>query len=416
MALIKPFKALRPLNDKVEFITVQHDESIKVNRSSRESASDPDGSGQMSHKSYKNYSRESHDVIEQLSDRLVFLAELKRKGLMVKDSKSAFYIYRLKKGSETFVSIIAAASVEDYLRNRILKHENILTENMKGILNHIEILGTMENPALLTYPDNNEINHIVNKYIKSRVPEYSFTSFDHLVHTLWMMTETNEIELIKKEFAGMRSLYIADGHHRIAGVAEYNERLRKEGVSSKMEDSYNFFPACFVPFSNVHVYGYHRLVKDDMIVYNSEFMTKISELFEISLANNFPVIPDKKGVIGIYFNHHSYLLKLKPVFKKNLDGILENMDVCIAEKFILHRIFRITDPKSDKKLTFIDGSKDLGDVQKTVDSGEQSIVITLFPITIKEVRDVADNQLIMPPKSTWVEPKIHPGLVIYEVE
>jgi uncharacterized protein (DUF1015 family) len=335
-------------------------------------------------------------------------------GILQKDPKPSFYIYRMIKGSKASTGLIASASVDDYLNNHILKHENTLTEKLEELAGHIRFFNSLGNPVLLTYPDNAVIDEILERYILHHAPEYNFISYDQVKHNLWVVNADEDIQPIEQAFAGMQYLYIADGHHRSAGFASYCEWMRKEDRSHAGNEPYNFYPVCLIPFSRLQIYEYHRLVKDDLIVSHPDFLAQIKTYFDKIPSGNLPVQPLNKNEFGIYFNHQAYLLRLKPEWKQTLSGTLENLDVSIVEEFILKRIFNITDSKTDKRLSFLDGSKGIGKIQQSVDSGENSLLITLYSTSIDEVKQVAEQGLIMPPKSTWIEPKLRTGLIIYE--
>ena len=410
MATIKPFKGLRPAKEIAGQVSAQPYDSSHPEISHKEFFNNPKSYFHVV-KPYMNFPGEKKDPAKHFPIGLQYLNDFKENGVLIKDAVSSYYIYRVIKGSKAYTGLIAAASIDDYLNNAILKHENTLTEKQNELAEHISFFNGLGNPVLLTYPDNQIIDDILERYIRNHIPEYNFLSIDQLKHNLWVVTEEKDLKAIEQAFSLMPNLYIADGHHRTAGCAAYSSQERNQNADP--EAYHNYFPVCLIPFSKLHIYEYHRLIKDDKLV-GPQLMHAFKNFFEVTPSGNLPVQPLNKREFGIYFNHHAYLLKLKPEFEMNLHGTLENLDVNIVEEFILKRIFNITDSKTDKRLGFIDGSKGILNLQNSVDKGEFSIAITLFPTTIQEVKQVAEEGLIMPPKSTWIEPKIRTGLVIYE--
>ena len=413
MAEVKPFRALRPVKDKAGQISAQPYDSSHPEISTAEFQNNPFSYLHVV-KSYMDFSDEVRNPSSHFSDGLAYLEKLKSEGQLIRETKPAFYIYRLIRGSTAFTTLIASAAIDDYLNEKILKHENILTEKLGELVEHISFFNSMGNPVLLTYPDNEQIDLILDKYIHNHAPEYNFISINQMKHNLWVVEETEDVRQIEEAFRGMTYLYIADGHHRSAGAAAYCEKVRSELKQFRGDEAFNFFPACLIPFSKLQIHEYHRLIKDEKTVNDPTLLYRLSEFFIIKDAGNIPIQPLSKGEMGIYFNRKSFQLRLKPELIQSLSGLLDHLDVSIVEEFILRKIFNIHDSKSDRRLSFLDGSKGLGNLQKWVDSGEQSIAITLYPTSIEELKMIADARLIMPPKSTWIEPKIRTGLVIYE--
>jgi uncharacterized protein (DUF1015 family) len=315
-----------------------------------------------------------------------------------------------------YTSLIAAASIDDYNNNIILKHENTITEKENELAEHIEFFSGLANPVLLTYPDNDDIEEVIHRTIHSHAPEYNFISQDQIKHNLWPVNKAADLAKIENAFAQISHLYIADGHHRSGGSATFAKNKRAEKGSYDGTELFNFFPVCLIPFNKLHIFEYHRLVKDESVVNSVDFMEKIGKYFNIMPSGHIPIQPLEKQEFGIYMNNDAFVLTLKDEFKNELVGTLANLDVSIVEEFILKRVFNITDSKTDKRLNFLDGSRGLLPLQNAVDSGDFDLAITLFPTSIEEVKQIADENLIMPPKSTWIEPKIRTGLIIYETE
>ncbi len=412
MAIVKPFKALRPARDKAAQISAPSYDSGSRDKSYHELDTNPHSYLHIV-KPYLHFKGEKKNPEKHFPLGLDYLKKFKEQGWFVKDDADSYYIYRVIKGSNAYTGIIAAASVDDYNNNNILKHENTLTDKQNELADHIRWFKQLGNPVLLTYPDSPKIEKVIEHYIENHIPEYNFISPDQLKHNLWVVSKKEDVELIKNEFENVAKLYIADGHHRSAGSAAYCEYERSANPLFDGSEAFNYFPVCLIPFSKLHIFEYHRLVKDEF-VNNANFITEVEKYFEMIPSGTLPVQPLKPKEFGLYYNKTAYLLKLKPEFAVTLSGTLDKLDVSIVEEYLLKRIFNIHDSKTDKRISFMDGTKGIGTLQETIDNNEYNLAITLYQTSIEEVKEVAEQNLIMPPKSTWIEPKLRTGLVIYE--
>lgn len=415
MAIIKPFAALRPARDKASQVSAPSYDSTLRELSLNEIMRNPYSYLHVV-KPTLHFKGEKKNPKKHFPLGLSYLNKFKEEEVLIKDTEPNYYIYRLIKGSVAYTTLIAAASIDDYNNNVILKHENTITEKENDLAQHIEFFSSLGNPVLLTYPDNLEVEEVINRIIQSHAPEYNFISQDQIKHNLWPVNNAVDLEKIENAFAQISHLYIADGHHRSGGSATFAKNKRAEKREYNGTELFNFFPVCLIPFNKLHIFEYHRLVKEEVVVNAEDFMSKIGQYFNITPSGHIPVQPLEKQEFGIYLNNDAYVLKLKAAYKADLVGTLANLDVSIVEEFILKRIFNITDSKTDKRLNFMDGSRGLLPLQSAVDSGDYDLAITLFPTSIEEVKQIADQNLIMPPKSTWIEPKIRTGLIIYETE
>ncbi len=410
MADIRPFRALRPNKEFVDQVSAPLLDATSKVTSWALMEKNP-----LSYlhvvKPHLHFNGEKKNPAKHFPLGMEYLQRFMNEKILVQDTKPSYYIYQCIKGSRSYTGIIAAASVDEYNNNRIMKHENTLTEKQQEILEHISFFKNIGSPVLLTFPDSDLIDELIEQVIALK-PEYSFISDDSLKHNLWVINDEETLKLITEDFARFNKLYIADGHHRTAGAAAYAEQHRKANPQFTGNEYYNFFPVCLVPFSKLHIYEYHRLIKDSR-VYEPDFLPKVEQYFYTTPCGNLPFQPLKKTEFGLYFNNHAFQLKLKPEFKSGLSGVLENLDVSITEEFLLKRVFEIEDSKTDPRLSFIDGSKGIKNVQDIVSKHDVDIAITLFPTSVNEVIEVAEKNMIMPPKSTWVEPKMRTGLIIY---
>ena len=413
MAIIKPFAALRPARDKAAQVSAPSYDSSLRELSLHEIMRNPFSYLHVV-KPTLHFKGEKKNPAKHFPLGLEYLNKFKEEQVLIKDTEPNYYVYRLIKGSVAYTSLIAAASIDDYNNNIILKHENTITEKENELAEHIEFFSGLANPVLLTYPDNDDIEEVIHRTIHSHAPEYNFISQDQIKHNLWPVNKAADLARIENAFAQISHLYIADGHHRSGGSATFAKNKRAEKGSYDGTELFNFFPVCLIPFNKLHIFEYHRLVKDESVVNAVDFIEKIGKYFNIMPSGHIPVQPLEKQEFGIYMNNDAFVLTLKAEFKNELVGTLANLDVSIVEEFILKRVFNITDSKTDHRLSFMDGGKGIGHLQDAVDGGEFDLAITLYPTSIEEVKKVAEENLIMPPKSTWIEPKIRTGLVIYE--
>ncbi|MFN4083858.1 MAG: DUF1015 domain-containing protein [Bacteroidia bacterium] len=412
MAVVNPFKALRPVKEMAGVVSSQPFDSASKDLADAEMEHNPYSYLHVV-KPHLHFKGEKKNPQKHFPLGLEYLSKFKEKGVLIKDEEPCYYIYRIIHGSKAYTSLIACASVDDYLNNNILKHENTLTEKQNELAEHIRFFNSLGNPVLLTYPDDAKIDEVINNYINNHIPEYNFISTDQKKHNLWVVSDNNDIETIRQRFTDISKLYIADGHHRSSGSATYTKFKRRETGNFNGKEPFNFFPVCLIPFSKLTIYEYHRLVKYPINDLHA-LLKKVEQSFDIIPSGNLPVQPLAKCEFGLYVKHKAFLLKPKQHILNVLNSTLEKLDVSIVEKYLLNDVFEITDSKTDNRLSFLDGGKGIGHLQELVDNGDFDIAITLYPTSVEEMVNVANEHLIMPPKSTWIEPKIRTGLIIYE--
>lgn len=409
MASVIPFKALRAVKEKAAHVAAPSDSGNK-NFALQEIKSNPHSYLHVV-KPYLHFDDTEKIPEKHYTFGKQYLDRMIAEGILMRESIPAIYIYRSIKGSRAYTGIIAAAAINDYLNNTILKHENTRSDKQQELLEHIQYIKNIGSPVLVTYPDNQTIDDIIHR-ITLQKPEYNFISDDQVKHNMWPITDETDLRMIEKEFENIEKLYIADGHHRSAGAAAYADFCRQQHPTYQGHEPFNYMPVCLIPFSKLKIYEYHRLVKDATLN-TQDFLHQLKNYFEVHPCGDLPFQPLEKGEFGVYIQGHAFQLKLKSEFQPA--DTLGKLDVSIVEEYILKRLMGIADSKSDQRLMFMDGSKGIGTLQHAVDSGEADVAITLFPTSIEEVIGIAEQELIMPPKSTWIEPKIRTGMIIYEM-
>lgn len=411
MATVIPFKALRPSPDKAHRVSVSMELDDKE-ESLQEMKRNPNSFLHIV-RPYLHFDDPVKIPEKHFPFGKVYLNRLIDDGVLKRDENASFYLYRAIKGHLAYTGIIGAAAIDDYLNGVILKHENTRTEKQESLATHLSYIGNLGSPVVVGYPDDPVIENLLENIIQ-RKPVYGFITTDQVKHNLWVVDDPHEVELVAERFQDLKKLYIADGHHRSAGAAYYCQKKRLENPNFSGQEAFNYFPVCAVPFSKLTIYEYHRLVKDPAMPHPELIIKSLKKWFNIHAVGDLPFVPLKKWEIGIYISGHAWQLELKSEFRN--EDPLGSLDVTIAEKYILQDTLRITDSKTDPRLTFMDGSKGIGHLQDHVDQGKSNIAITLYPTAIEELTRVADDGLIMPPKSTWIEPKMRTGLVIYEMD
>ncbi len=407
MAIIKPFRAVRPTRDKVALVTTRsYDIYNKLERKSilkRNPFS-------FLHILKPGFKFKKHMVGEER-----FKMVHKRYGgfiknkILKKEEKPKFYLHQKTYNNDTFWGIIALSSLEDYENNIIKKHEKTLKDREELFGNYLDVTGFNAEPVLITYPDNDIINAIYNKY-KSQRAEYEFTTNKHRTHLLWLIDDDKEIETIKEEFLKMDAIYIADGHHRTASSYFL---YKKNG--SPAEGYHKYFMTYLTPESKLRISSFNRFAKTLNNLNKSEFLIQLDGYFTIKNLGKQYYKPSKKHHFCMYLDGEYYKLYLKKSVYK-IDNALDDLDPQILFKTILKPILSVKNLRNDKNITYMPEIIDQFQLKNEVDSGKFKVGFGLFPVSIAQLKSIADNNLTMPPKSTYVEPKLRSGLTIFQLK
>jgi len=346
-------------------------------------------------------------------------------GVLVRDTQSCYYLYRLVMGAHTQTGIVAAASVSDYDSNRIRKHEFTRPDKEDDRVHQIDALNAQTGPVFLTYKHNAVIDELVAR-VTTSVPDVDVTADDGVRHSLWVLHETAVLETITQTFDAMQSLYIADGHHRSAAASRVAAARAAQGCASVAEgrtleanksanpahndeEPYNYFLSVIFPDNQMQILDYNRVVKDLNGHSVEELVTEIAEAFTVE-PETAAVKPDRAGEFGMYLNGRWYRLHIDPEFIPDEDPV-KRLDVSLLQENLLGPILAIGDPRRDKRIDFVGGIRGLKELERRVDSGEMACAFTIFPTSMADLMRVADAGEVMPPKSTWFEPKLADGLV-----
>lgn len=337
-----------------------------------------------------------------------------QKGWLVQDDEEHYYVYAQTMNGRTQYGLVVGACVDDYMSGRIKKHELTRRDKEEDRMKHVRVNNANIEPVFFAYPDNPELDSIVMKYA-SREPEYDFVAgSDGFGHTFWVI-DGEDTARITALFGRMPSLYIADGHHRTAAAALVGAEKAKQNPSHRGDEEYNYFVAVCFPSSQLTIIDYNRVVKDLNGLDDAGFLAKLEACFHVEDKGTTVYKPSQLHNFSIYLGGKWYSLTAKPGTYNDNDPI-GVLDVTISSRLILDEILGIKDLRSDKRIDFVGGIRGLEELQKRVDSGEMKMALALYPVTMKQLMDIADTGNIMPPKTTWFEPKLRSGLVIHKLD
>ncbi|MDR3309300.1 MAG: DUF1015 family protein [Tannerella sp.] len=337
------------------------------------------------------------------------------RGWLVQDAKEHYYVYAQTMNRRTQYGLVVCAGVEDYMNGKIKKHELTRSDKEEDRMKHVRINNANIEPVFFAYPDVPEIDAIVARHVATAT-EYDFTApGDGFRHQFWIINDDADMERITRLFADMPALYIADGHHRSAAAALVGVEKAAQNPTHTGEEEYNYFMAVCFPSSQLTIIDYNRLVRDLNGLTDAEFLQKLAEDFLINEIGSDIFKPCRLHEFSVYLSGKWYILTAKPGSYDDNDPI-SVLDVTISSRLILDKILGITDLRTDKRIDFVGGIRGLSELKKRVDSGEMRIAIALYPVSMKQLIAIADSGNIMPPKTTWFEPKLRSGLVIHSLE
>lgn len=412
MAQVRPFKAIRP--EKVyakEVISLPYD--VMNRKEACEMAKEKPHSFLHICRSEIDLPDEdaySKKVYEKAKDNIEKYLE---QGVFIREEKPMFYIYGQEMEGRRQTGIVATVAVDDYLNNVIKKHEFTRVEKEIDRINHFDVCNANTEPVFLTYRQDKRILAIIEAWTKNHEAEYDFTSQDGIGHSLWPIDDESVISTISSLFDQVPSLYIADGHHRSASAVKVGMRRREETPSYTGEEEFNFFMAVLFPDEDLKIFDYNRVISDLNGLSKDEFFLKLSEAFEVELAEKSPYKPEGKNYFAMFFEDQWYRLKAKDHIIDKED-VIKSLDVSILQDKLLKPILGIEDPRTDKRIDFIGGIRGLGELERRT-RADMKVAFALYPVTIEDLLKVSDEGMVMPPKSTWFEPKLGSGLFLHEL-
>jgi|TARA_B110000908_G_scaffold170278_1_gene229363 uncharacterized protein (DUF1015 family) len=411
MAIVKPFKAVRATRDKVAMVSSKPYEIYTPEMRNAKLAFNP---FTFLHVINPGYKYQKQNIFGELRFKLVHnrYLEFKEDKIFTQDKIPAFYIYQKNTTTKSFCGIIAATSVADYHNKVIKKHEGTLKKRELLFENYLKNTGFNAEPVLLTYPDNEEIDSIIKKY-KVQRPEYEFSTTDKDTHVLWVVNDAIDIEKIATAFKEIDTLYIADGHHRSTSSCLLAERLAKENPKHTGAEDYNFFMSYLLPESELSIFEFNRFITDLNGLTPNEFLIELDTFFRIENRRQELYKPKEKHHFSMYLNGSFYALYLRKSLY-NFTDALSKLDAQILYKTVLKPILGIDDIRNDSKIVYSQNKTDSLELKSKVDSGDFKVSFGMLPTTIKELKEIVDADLLMPPKTTYIEPKLRSALTIYE--
>jgi uncharacterized protein (DUF1015 family) len=337
--------------------------------------------------------------------------KLVKEGVFIQDKEECLYIYELIMDGRSQNGIVACASVDDYMEGRIKKHELTRPDKEADRKNHVRISMMHAEPVFFAYPANKALDKIVET-IKQAQPVYSFTADDNIQHRFWVVNKQEQIESIIAAFEKIPATYVADGHHRTAAAALVGDDLRKENPKHSGEESYNYFLAVHFPDNQLAILDYNRVVKDLNGHTTKSFLDGLASAFIVEKKGTAAYRPSRLHEFGMYLAGEWYALTAKPGMYDDRDAI-GVLDVTILSEKVLKPLLNIHDLRTDKRIDFVGGMRGLKELERRVNSGEMTVAFALYPVSMKQLIDIADSGKIMPPKTTWFEPKLRSGLVVH---
>lgn len=414
MAKVKPFKGVRPPKSLVEEVASRPYDVLN----SAEARAEAEGNEKSLYHIIKpeidfEIGFDEHDP--RVYDKAVAnFKHFQEQGWLVEDEKENYYIYAQTMDGRTQYGFVVGAWVPDYMEGRIKKHELTRRDKEEDRMKHVRCNNANIEPVFFAFPDNETLEEIIRTET-AKTPEYDFVAPDGFGHTLWVIDDTDTINKITEEFEKIPNMYIADGHHRSAAAALVGAEKARNNPNHKGDEEYNYFMAVAFPASHLKIIDYNRVVKDLNGLTPQQFLKKLEENFVVEDKGTDIYHPAALHNFSLYLDGKWYSLTAKPGTYNDQDPI-GVLDVTVSSDLILRDILGITDLRSDKRIDFVGGIRGLEELKRRVDNGEMAMALALYPVTMKQLMDIADSGNIMPPKTTWFEPKLRSGLVIHKLD
>lgn len=411
MPKIKPFKAIRPTPDKVAFVASRSYEEYSKNELEAKLSYNPFSFLHIINPGFKYDKRVSgNERFKLVRNRYM---EFLEDQVFMKDSEPSFYIYRVEKNDYCCTGFFCATSVADYENGIIKKHEATIARRERLFADYLEIVRFEAEPVLMAYEDNPKVSDIL-AHATDAAPAYEFTTPDRIKHSLWVLSDKKLLKIIQDEFSKIDSLYIADGHHRSASSCLLGKTLKEKNPDHKGNEAYNYFMSYLIPESDIRIFEFNRMVKDLNGLSKKEFLVRLDEYFRIKKYGNELYKPGKKHHFSMYLDGEFYSLYLRKRAYK-FTNALSRLDTQILFKTILEPILGIKDLRNEKRIQYGYGKHNVLRMKDAIDRGDFKVGFGLLPVHIDEIKAIADEGLVMPPKSTYIEPKLRSGLTVFDL-
>lgn len=414
MAIVVPFKAIRPQTDKVHLVASRSVDGYNPSELRDKLSGNPYSFLHVINPDFEDGIRTKPGSNERLVKVKKHFKKFIQENIFLKDEEPCYYLYRQIKDGDEFIGIIACTSIDDYMQGVIKIHEQTITEREEKLKDYLEVCEFNAEPVLFCYPNDISIDTLSLEISKSR-SDYDFTTADKVRHTVWVINSVKNINKIRERFESIPNIYIADGHHRSASATLLGKLRRHNNKSYTGSEAFNYYLGIFFPETHLKIYDYNRVLKDLNNLSINEIKDQLQLNFEITEIADNDFKPTKKHQLSMYVGQKWYSLTAKESIYNPNDPI-DSLDAAILTKYILSPIFNISDLKTDKRIGFVPGVRGSSELKKMVDEGKASVAFGLFPVTMEHLKWIADSNNIMPPKSTWIEPKMRSGLIIYSLE
>lgn len=414
MAKVKPFRGVRPPKEFVAEVASRPYDVLNSEEARAEAQGNPKSLYHII-KPEIDFAPGQDEHAPEVYDRAVANFDaFQREGWLVQDDKEHYYIYAQTMDGRTQYGIVVAANVDDYMEGRIKKHELTRRDKEEDRMKHVRVQNANIEPVFFAFPDNKALDEIIAR-VTAGEPEYDFVAADGFGHTFWVVDDDATIAAITDAFDKIPELYIADGHHRTAAAALVGNEKARLNPSHRGDEEYNYFLAVAFPASHLKIIDYNRVVKDLNGLSPEEFLEKLQYNFKLHDMGTVPYQPERLHNFSMYLEDRWYSLTARPGTYDDSDPI-GSLDVTVSSDLILRDILGITDLRSDKRIDFVGGIRGLEELKRRVDSGEMAVAFALFPVSMEQLMRIADTGNIMPPKTTWFEPKLRSGLVIHKLD
>jgi len=414
VANIIPFKGIRPAKDKVQLVASRSVDGYPLKDLQDKLKSNPYTFLHIINPDFDDGQPTRPGSKERLQKIKQKYEDFKKSGILLQDKKTCYYIYQQYKEGTTFTGIIGCSSINDYFKGVIKIHEQTLTEREEKLKKYLEICDFNAEPVLFSYPNDEVIDHLTAA-ITDTTPTNDFTTTDRISHKLWAVQDEKTILTLQERFRQIPAVYIADGHHRSASSALLGRSLREKNKTPTGTEPYNYYLGIFFPETQLKIYDFNRIIKDLNNLTIQQFLEKLSEKFEWTDKGSEIYKPVKVHNFSMYLKDKWYTLTPKAGVVNDKEPV-GSLDASILTKHILSPILGINDLKTDKRIAFVPGVKGMQELKEQVDKGNASIAFALYPVSMQQLKHIADTNNIMPPKTTWIEPKMRSGLVIYDLE
>ncbi len=412
MAQIRPFMAYRPCKGMEEKIAAlpydvyNRREACEIVKKNSESFLAIDRAETQFGDEVDTYAPCVYEKADQM------LRDKIREGKFVQDKVPCFYLYELTMDGNSQTGVVACASIDDYLNNVIKKHENTREDKEEDRIRHVDTCSMQTGPIFLAYRAQEDLKKKIAN-IKTQEPVYDFVSEDGIGHRVWVIEDSEDVTMIEKAFAAIPAIYIADGHHRCASAVKVGLKRRQQHPGYTGNEEFNYFLSVIFPDDELRILDYNRVVKDLNSMNKATFLSKMKEHFKVEKKGTEPYKPVEKGTFGMYLEEEWYCLTAKEELRS--EDAVDGLDVSILQNDLLHPILGIQDPKTDKRIDFVGGIRGLKELEQRVHT-DMKVAFSMYPTSIAELFAVADAGRLMPPKSTWFEPKLRSGLFLHQIE